>query len=43
MRALLRALVGFVDGPEFWLSLAGLVLVGTGMAITLLHWMGFLR
>lgn len=43
MRTLLRTLVGLAEGPELWLSLAGLVLVGAGMAITLLHWAGYFR
>jgi len=43
MRHFFRALASLVDDAEFWLSLAGLLLVGVGMAVTLLHAFGVSR
>lgn len=43
MRYVLSALTSLADDAEFWLSLAGLVLIGVGMAATLLHLFGYAR
>lgn len=43
MGTLFRAFVALVDDADFWLPLAGLVLIGVGMAVTLLHLLGYSR
>jgi hypothetical protein len=43
MRYLFRLFTSLVDDAEFWLPLAGLVLIGAGMAMTLLHVFGYAR
>ena len=40
MRQIFRVFVDLVDDVDFWLPLAGLVLIGAGAAVTLLHLLG---